>query len=178
MDADIDLLLEFLQTYALPDAFERPDGIRNWLIEHHLLEASEAVPDASLRTVVRLRAAIFDYVRGEGELDPRTAPTIEAATAGAPLRLSVGGGRQSSLVASGSGIDRALGELAAALYRASITQDLSRLKTCKACGFAFYDVTKNRSRVWCEMSSCGSQQKAKAYRKRHRVDGTGSHAGA
>lgn len=166
MDADIELLLEFLQTYALPDAFERPGGVRSWLVDHRLLDDAAPVPDSEFRRVVRLRAAIFDFVRGDGELDPRTARTIEAATAGAPLRLAIGSGRESSLVATGSGIDRALGELAAALYRASLTQDLSRLKSCKACGFAFYDVTKNRSRVWCEMASCGSQAKAKAYRKR------------
>jgi predicted RNA-binding Zn ribbon-like protein len=178
VDADIELLLEFLQTYSLPDAFASPEGICGWLVDHRLVAAADApVPDADLRRVVRLRAAMFDYFRGEGALDPRTAETIEAATAGAPLRMTVGAGREAALVAGGSGVDRALGELAAALYRASLIQDLSRLKACKACGFAFYDVTKNRSRVWCEMASCGSQAKAKAYRKRLKAEAHGQ-AGA
>jgi predicted RNA-binding Zn ribbon-like protein len=178
VDADIELLLEFLQTYSLPDAFASPESIRGWLTGHRLLDDSGPVADAELRRVIRLRAAMFDYFRGEGALDPRTAETIEAATAGAPLRMTVGAGREAGLAASGTGIDRALGELAAALYRASVTQDLSRLKSCKACGFAFYDVTKNRSRVWCEMALCGSQQKAKAYRKRQKAEAAGAQAGA
>jgi predicted RNA-binding Zn ribbon-like protein len=177
MDADIELLLAFLQTYGVPDEFASPEGIRGWLAGRGFEAERHDVPDVELRRVVRLRAAMFDYLQGEGPLDPRTAPAIEAATRSAPLRMTVGADRSPGLVAAGSGIDRALGELAAALYRASLRQDLSRLKTCRACGYAFYDVTKNHSRVWCEMASCGSQAKAKAYRKRLKAEAAQDQAG-
>jgi predicted RNA-binding Zn ribbon-like protein len=40
---------------------------------------------------------------------------------------------------------------------------------------AFYDRSKNSSRTWCSMSSCGNRAKTRAYRgrrhaARHRVD--------
>ena len=138
-------------------------------MEHELLAEGERPPDEDLRRVPRLRAAMFDYLSGRGELDARTIPTIEAASAAGGLRVTVGAAGEPRLAAGGSGVDRALGELAAALYRASSKEELVRLKMCKACGFPFYDVTKNRSRVWCEMASCGSQHKAKEYRKRQKA---------
>ena len=43
-----------------------------------------------------------------------------------------------------------------------------RLKVCRqeSCRWAFYDNTKNRSGVWCNMASCGNRAKARAYRAR------------
>jgi predicted RNA-binding Zn ribbon-like protein len=99
--------------------------------------------------------------------DERTRPTIEAASAGAPLRVVIGSNGESRLVPVGSGVDRAMAEIVAALHRAELAGDLIRLKACKACGRAFEDVSKNRSRIWCDMALCGSQEKARAYRRRH-----------
>ncbi|MFI5013666.1 MAG: CGNR zinc finger domain-containing protein [Hyphomicrobiales bacterium] len=46
--------------------------------------------------------------------------------------------------------------------------DPSRLKQCPGehCGWVFFDMTKNRSRRWCEMSVCGNRAKAKAHYRR------------
>lgn len=38
-----------------------------------------------------------------------------------------------------------------------------RFKECKACGWLFLDKSKNNSRTWCSMQSCGSIDKAKRY---------------
>jgi predicted RNA-binding Zn ribbon-like protein len=48
--------------------------------------------------------------------------------------------------------------------------DLSLLKRCEnpACVLHFYDRTKNRSRRWCSMETCGSRIKAAAYYRRKR----------
>jgi predicted RNA-binding Zn ribbon-like protein len=40
---------------------------------------------------------------------------------------------------------------------------LSRFKECDACGWIFLDKSKNNSRVWCNMQTCGSIDKAKRY---------------
>jgi predicted RNA-binding Zn ribbon-like protein len=169
MKRDIELLLALLETYYDAGAFANPESIAAWLIEHGLLTEGERPADEELRRVPRLRAAMLDYLRGGDELDARTIPSIEAASAAGGLRVTVGPAGEPKLVAGGSGVDRALGELATALYRASSEGELVRLKMCKACGYPFYDVTKNRSRVWCEMASCGSQHKAKEYRKRQKA---------
>jgi predicted RNA-binding Zn ribbon-like protein len=70
------------------------------------------------------------------------------------------------LEATGTGVDRALAEIVAALYRCKAAGTSDRLKLCKSCGHAFYDTSKNRSRIWCDMTTCGSQEKARAYRQR------------
>lgn len=46
--------------------------------------------------------------------------------------------------------------------------DLSRLKQCggEHCGWLFFDLTKNNSRRWCDMSVCGNRSKARRHRQR------------
>ena len=43
--------------------------------------------------------------------------------------------------------------------------DLTRIKQCAGehCGWLFFDLTKNKSRRWCEMSVCGNRAKAKRF---------------
>jgi predicted RNA-binding Zn ribbon-like protein len=71
---------------------------------------------------------------------------------------------------SGS-VDGALGRLLAIVHDAIETGDWRRLKACRndTCLWAFYDTSKNRSRHWCSMDSCGSQVKARTYRQRKKV---------
>jgi predicted RNA-binding Zn ribbon-like protein len=43
-----------------------------------------------------------------------------------------------------------------------------RLKACAAdnCQWAFYDHSRNHSRVWCSMDVCGNREKVRSYRER------------
>jgi predicted RNA-binding Zn ribbon-like protein len=47
--------------------------------------------------------------------------------------------------------------------------DLSRVKRCRGecCDMYFLDTSRNRTRTWCEMASCGNRAKAAAYYERH-----------
>lgn len=47
--------------------------------------------------------------------------------------------------------------------------DLDRLHVCAAedCQWLFYDTSRNRSRKWCDMETCGNRAKINRYRKRH-----------
>lgn len=40
---------------------------------------------------------------------------------------------------------------------------LARVKACGNCGWLFLDTSKNGTRRWCNMLSCGSQAKARAW---------------
>lgn len=44
---------------------------------------------------------------------------------------------------------------------------LDRLKRCppQDCGWFFLDMTKNRSRRWCSMESCGNREKVRRHRR-------------
>ena len=61
-----------------------------------------------------------------------------------------------------------LGELLAIVARAQADGTWRRMKACPACGWAFYDRSRNRSRTWCTMAICGNRAKARSYRERHR----------
>ena len=49
----------------------------------------------------------------------------------------------------------------------SISQ--KRLKACKSCGWLFLDNSKNNSRTWCNMQTCGSIDKSKRYYHRKKA---------
>jgi len=46
------------------------------------------------------------------------------------------------------------------------SDELDLLKRCPAdnCRWLFLDRTKNRSRRWCDMATCGNQAKARKHR--------------
>lgn len=51
-----------------------------------------------------------------------------------------------------------------------LTADIpERIKECTACGWLFLDQSKNKSRKWCSMESCGSNVKAKRYYHRKKA---------
>ena len=51
-----------------------------------------------------------------------------------------------------------------------LTGDRRRLRECAAddCGWLFYDTSRNQSRRWCSMQSCGNRAKVQQFRERKR----------
>lgn len=41
--------------------------------------------------------------------------------------------------------------------------ELDRIKACGGCRFLFYDESRNRSRRWCSMDDCGTDEKVRRY---------------
>jgi predicted RNA-binding Zn ribbon-like protein len=56
------------------------------------------------------------------------------------------------------------------VYESLLKGTWSRLRACRkqTCRFAYYDQTKNGSRAWCSMATCGNQAKAQRRRARER----------
>ena len=51
------------------------------------------------------------------------------------------------------------------------TQDITRVGQCaddRGCGYLFYDTSRNHSRRWCSMNSCGNRAKAKRHYQRNK----------
>jgi predicted RNA-binding Zn ribbon-like protein len=44
--------------------------------------------------------------------------------------------------------------------------DLAQVKECPGCGWLFLDTSKNQSRRWCSMNTCGTRDKMRRYHKR------------
>ena len=64
---------------------------------------------------------------------------------------------------------RLVGALARSAADLLTSGELERVKVCDAhdCGWFFVDVSRNKSRRWCDMAGCGNRDKARRYRERH-----------
>jgi predicted RNA-binding Zn ribbon-like protein len=52
------------------------------------------------------------------------------------------------------------------------TGALDRIKGCRGCRFVFYDESKNRSRRWCSMDDCGTDEKMRRFVAARRMRAT------
>jgi len=51
-----------------------------------------------------------------------------------------------------------------------LSEELDQVKECPGCGWLFLDTSKNKSRRWCSMNTCGARDKMRRYHKRKRVN--------
>ena len=161
-DADVDLVLDFLNTVDVEDGtdlLEDPAGWRAWLMTRGLTETgpsaeSTATSIAAVRTALRAMAG-----------EPGTDPGAGRPSARITVSLDADGPR---LVA-----DDAAGAVLAAASRLAVLGDWDRIKICPAdaCRWAFFDRSRNHSRTWCSMRVCGNREKARAWRERTRANG-------
>ncbi|MDR6972894.1 CGNR zinc finger domain-containing protein [Leifsonia shinshuensis] len=75
------------------------------------------------------------------------------------------------LHATGGGLDLLRSYLLVQLVKASYRDTLRRLKICAApdCDIAFFDRSKNCSKLWHDVATCGNAYNARAYRDRKRA---------
>jgi predicted RNA-binding Zn ribbon-like protein len=148
-----------------------PELLSAWLHEQELLGPDEQAGRADVRHADELREALRTLLlaHNEVELDTRAASeALDRAAERGRVALRFGDGR-AALVATAPGTAGALGRIAIAVQDAMAAGTWERLKACRAadCLWAFEDATKNGSRAWCSMRSCGNREKARAYRRRH-----------
>jgi predicted RNA-binding Zn ribbon-like protein len=69
-----------------------------------------------------------------------------------------------------SPVEAALGPIAVAAVRLFTEGDFHRIRECggQACGWLFYDRSKNNRRRWCEMEVCGNRAKQRRLAARRR----------
>ena len=69
-------------------------------------------------------------------------------------------------------VEAALGPVALAAVRLFTEGDFHRIRACSghACGWLFYDRSKNNRRRWCEMEVCGNRAKQRRLAARRRAD--------
>jgi predicted RNA-binding Zn ribbon-like protein len=54
-------------------------------------------------------------------------------------------------------------------YELLISDSLGRIKECSNCGWLYLDKSKNNSRIWCNMKTCGNSVKIKKYYEKKKV---------
>jgi predicted RNA-binding Zn ribbon-like protein len=122
------------------------------------------------------RASLHDIFHALARGQPLSQPALdrlnEAVRNTARWRRLVASGKEISCGwdFSAAPPDAILGPLA---WRAAELLEhgpLDRIKECpsgEGCGWLFLDSSKNRSRTWCSMKSCGNSAKVKRFRARH-----------
>jgi predicted RNA-binding Zn ribbon-like protein len=153
-----------------------PTGDADWLRDEASKRADLA---ADLMTqAIALRAAIHDIAAALG----RRAKPPEASLAS----LSALHARFVAKAALAPGVlscrwrwsvraapvEAALGPVALAAVRLFTEGDFHRIRECggHACGWLFYDRSKNNRRRWCEMEVCGNRAKQRRLAARRRGD--------
>lgn len=167
-----DLLLQFFWTRDETDAIGTPAKLKDWLVGLGLLGAEEVVTDDDVRLARHFRAAALGLCATHSGYpsDPRSAATIDELNAKAPLKVTVGPYGRLDVEPGGTGVAKALSSLLAIGYKATVAGEFVRFKACKGCGWAFFDESKNGSKIWCDMGSCGTRAKMKAYRARKKSE--------
>jgi len=170
----LELVRQFVNTADLADGtdeFDGLDALAAWLRERSLIGPREHLAPEDLQRALAVREALRDLLeyRSGGALD-EPVHALNAAPAGALLRVAFDRQGTPQLEPVAGGLDRALGELFAIIHTAAVDGSWDRLKVCAddGCRWAYYDQSRNRSRSWCNMASCGNRAKARSYRQRQR----------
>jgi predicted RNA-binding Zn ribbon-like protein len=179
---ELELVRELVETLEIDgesrsEELETPEQLQRWLKKRGLLPRAASLTEEDLARALELREALRGILLAHNGVavgrEPFEAFDRLTATAGLAVRVRDDGSAR--LEPTGSGLDGAIGRIAAIVYQAEVEGSWSRLKACAAddCMAAFYDASRNRSGTWCDMSSCGNRAKVRAYRKR-RERGTSS----
>jgi predicted RNA-binding Zn ribbon-like protein len=185
----LEIVRSFVNTLDIDDGIERlatPAELAAWLGEQGLTGDEAATPRATaadLRRAIELREALRAHLLAHHDqpLPADAAATLDAAARRARLTVRFTAGDATDLQPEAGGVDGALGRLLAIVARAIDDGTWRRLKACPAdtCQWAFYDASRNRSAVWCDMRVCGNRAKVRGFRERTRAgDGGDADAGA
>jgi predicted RNA-binding Zn ribbon-like protein len=171
---ELELVRAFINTWDADDDREDVPGpaeLRDWLVEHDLLDARAHVTTADHRRAIVVREALRAVLLANAglDLDPSAAPALDEAARGARLGVRFDEHAHVHTAPDAGGVAGALGRLLAIVAAAQEEGTWSRLKACLAddCQWAFFDLSRNRSAVWCDMKICGNRRKVRSYRERH-----------
>ncbi|MGC1379480.1 MAG: CGNR zinc finger domain-containing protein [Candidatus Baltobacteraceae bacterium] len=168
----LEIVRLFENTLNLPDGPDQLDTVERaaaWCRRYGLPVVADEAALAQLR---EFREALRDVLfanNGEGQ-GPAAWTGLREYARAARLSVSVDSPRGLGLRPEGAGADRAIASVLAIVYEAIVRGTWARLRACRksSCRFAYYDRTKNASRAWCSMATCGNQEKAQRRRERTR----------
>jgi len=148
-----------------------PARLRRLLAELGLIAADADVSEDDLRRAIAVREALRALALGNNgvAVDPEQLSVLERAAADGRLVIRFDGAR-AVLAPSVTGVRGALADLVGIVHTAMADGTWARLKACRrdVCRWLFYDRSRNRSAVWCQMAVCGNRTKTRAYRTRVR----------
>jgi predicted RNA-binding Zn ribbon-like protein len=152
------------------DILRAPEVFLAWAREadlaHGDTDAASDRPPAMSRAR-RLRAAlrgIAEALAAGREPDARALTTLTAAAAvalrSATCRMD---GMRLTWSWNTASVDGVLARIAVSAVDLMRGELVDRIGICPGCGFLLLDTTKNRTRRWCTMEDCGTQEKMRRY---------------
>jgi predicted RNA-binding Zn ribbon-like protein len=170
---DLGLVIDFVNTLDLDEASDSladAHAATSWLKERGLLGARHAEITADERErAVSVREALRALMLANNGAEPNAQAAGELERAARSGGLGVHFDRSGSrLAADEQGVSGALASLLVPVARGMQDGTWQRVKACRAddCEWAFYDRSRNRSGVWCDMAVCGNREKVRTYRRR------------
>jgi len=175
----LEAVREFVNTVhfeqgEIEEHLDSPEALRVFLADNGFGKLD--VKPSDLRRALEVREALRD-VMGTNNGEPLNSEAVELLNqAAARTKVVAAFDDHSSwrIEPASDGVDRALGQMLATVFRSMSDGTWSRMKACgnPDCRWAFYDGSKNRSGRWCDMASCGNRMKARAFRERAREAAT------
>jgi predicted RNA-binding Zn ribbon-like protein len=170
----LELIRKFVNTYEVENDRDRiatPKQLKEWAAENgHVIPAKAKLGEEDVKEAQNFRESLRHLLlhnSGE-ELDAATPDTITELSVGARLRAKFDEHGHCVLTSDADGVGALFGSILPIVLRAQDTGEWDRLKACSAedCQWAFYDSSRNKTKMWCSMEVCGNRHKAKKYRER------------
>lgn len=171
MHLSITSIIRFLNTLnatAGYDMLADPSSLEAWLVNTHPAGVVGSVSLPDVEWAIEFREAIRAFAAGNSGVPPTAAAVeiVNRAARIAGLRFDFGQGGSVRVTSSSTGVARVIATVLSAMHQAMSDGSWGRLKVCRNpdCRWAFYDRSKNHSRVWCKMEKCGNVMKARRFR--------------
>ena len=161
------------------------DALVDWAREHHLISAAAAErlvaearrhPHQAATVVTRAKEfrealnALAESIASERHPSTTVLNTVSdyLAAAYANGRLVPHDGGLQWVAGADDALERILWEIGRATGRLVLSPRLANVRACAAsdCGWWFMDDTKNHSRRWCDMKTCGNREKVRRFRSK------------
>lgn len=132
--------------------------------------------EAVLKRAIVLREAVYRIFSAIAGNHPSSASDIAALNtelSRAMTRMQItpaDGGYSWTYATEENALDRVLWPVVRSAADLLTSDKLNRIDRCpgKNCGWLFLDMSRNRSRRWCDMKDCGNRAKARRHYQRRR----------
>jgi predicted RNA-binding Zn ribbon-like protein len=166
----LELVRRIVNTIDLPsgpDELATLEQARAWCLSYGLAPPKDEHHAALLRDFRETLRELLFANNGEGDA-PTAWERMRPFLASTRLGLAVNPTHGLELMPEDKG---PIASLLAIVYESQLLGTWPRLRACRkaSCRFAYYDHTKNASRSWCSMATCGNQAKAQRRRQREQL---------
>lgn len=177
----VDDTRDWLSTYPSLASWGHRAGLIGHAEARRLIRQASHRPQeaaAVLRRARRLRRLlrrVFGALASDGQPDRRDIDGLNHELAGSLASLRIvrrGRGFALDFPDTDRGLDGVLLVVVRSAAELLASSSVERVRQCDApdCSWLFLDESRNRSRRWCDMSSCGNRAKARRHYARRRGD--------